>query len=312
MRERLINWGLFIVLCFIWGSSFMLMKIGNHELDPYHVASLRIFSAGLVLLPFAFTALKTIPRNKIFLAILSGLLGSFFPAYLFTIAQTKIDSSLAGILNALTPLFTIIIGVLFFKLKAARNKWLGIIIGFIGLGLLPFAANKTVSFNDLSYAFLILLATIFYGVNVNMVGKYLKSVNSINIAALAFVFLMIPSAIILYTTGYFDLDFSDPGTGTAAVRRGFAGTLITAFSSENKIVSATAASVVLGVLGTAVASTIFYMLLKRAGALFASTVTYGIPFVAIFWGLIDNETITVWQVGCLGIILSGVYLANRN
>lgn len=288
MRERLINWGLFIVLCFIWGSSFMLMKLGIHELDPYQVASIRLFSAGLVLFPFAFKALQQIPRNKVFYAILSGLLGSFFPAYLFTIAQTRIDSSLAGILNALTPLFTIILGVLFFRLKASGRKWTGIIIGFIGLSLLPFAANKGISLNDFSYALLVLLATVFYGINVNMVGNYLKSVNSLHIAALAFVFLMIPSAIILYVTGYFEHSLTDP-----------------------RLVKATAASAVLGVMGTAVASIIFYMLLKRAGALFASTVTYGIPFVAIFWGLIDNETITALQVGCLGIILSGVYLANR-
>lgn len=288
MRERLINWGLFILLCVVWGSSFRLMKEGNKFIDPYQVASLRIFSAGLVLAPFAFKAIRTIPRNKIFLAILSGLLGSFFPAYLFTIAQTRIDSSLAGILNALTPLFTVIIGVMFFRLKAAPNKWLGIIIGFIGLVLLPFAANKGISLRDFSYSLLILLATIFYGVNVNMVGNYLRTVNSINIAALAFVFLMIPSAIILYVTGYFNLDLSN-----------------------DNIIKATTASAVLGVMGTALASTLFYILLKRAGALFASTVTYGIPFVAIFWGLIDNETITIWQVGCLGIILSGVYLTNR-
>ena len=288
MRERLINWGLFILLCVVWGSSFRLMKEGNRFIDPYQVASLRIFSAGLVLAPFAFKAIRTIPRNKIFLAILSGLLGSFFPAYLFTIAQTRIDSSLAGILNALTPLFTVIIGVMFFRLKAAPNKWLGIIIGFVGLALLPFAANKGISLRDFSYSLLILLATIFYGVNVNMVGNYLRTVNSLNIAALAFVFLMIPSAIILYVTGYFELDLSN----------------------EN-IIKATTASAVLGVMGTALASTLFYILLKRAGALFASTVTYGIPFVAIFWGLIDNETITIWQVGCLGIILSGVYLTNR-
>lgn len=288
MRQTLINWGLFIVLCFIWGSSFMLMKIGNHELNPYHVASIRIFSAGLVLSPFAFNALKDIPRNKVLLAILSGLLGSFFPAYLFTIAQTKIDSSIAGILNALTPLFTIIIGVLFFKLKAAGNKWLGIIVGFIGLALLPFAAEKKIVFDELSYSLLILLATIFYGVNVNMVGNYLRTINSLNIAALAFVFLMVPSLLVLYITGYFHLDLSD-----------------------TKIIKATTASAVLGVMGTAVASTLFYMLLKRAGALFASTVTYGIPFVAILWGLIDGEIITVWQIGCLGIILLGVYLANR-
>lgn len=289
MRERLINWTLFIVLCFIWGSSFMLMKLGIHQLDPYQVASLRIFSAGLVLFPFAFSALKQIPRKKLFLAILSGLLGSFFPAYLFTIAQTRIDSSLAGILNALTPLFTVIIGVLFFRLKAAGNKWLGIIVGFIGFCLLPFAANKSVSLNDFSYSLLVLLATVFYGINVNMVGNYLRSVNSLHIAALAFVFLMIPSSIILYSTGYFEQDLSDPA-----------------------VLKATVASAVLGVMGTAVASIIFYMLLKRAGALFASTVTYGIPFVAIFWGLIDNETITMLQVSCLGIILFGVYLANRN
>lgn len=288
MRQTLINWGLFIVLCFIWGSSFMLMKIGNHELNPYHVASIRIFSAGLVLSPFAFNALKDIPRNKVLLAILSGLHGSFFPAYLFTIAQTKIDSSIAGILNALTPLFTIIIGVLFFKLKAAGNKWLGIIVGFIGLALLPFAAEKKIVFDELSYSLLILLATIFYGVNVNMVGNYLRTINSLNIAALAFVFLMVPSLLVLYITGYFHLDLSD-----------------------TKIIKATTASAVLGVMGTAVASTLFYMLLKRAGALFASTVTYGIPFVAILWGLIDGEIITVWQIGCLGIILLGVYLANR-
>jgi drug/metabolite transporter (DMT)-like permease len=289
MKERIINWGLFILLCVIWGSSFMLMKIGNHQLNPYHVASIRIFSAGLVLSPFAWSAVKAIPLNRIFLAILSGLLGSFFPAYLFTIAQTKIDSSIAGILNALTPLFTIIIGVCFFNLKAARNKWIGIIVGFIGLSLLPFAANKEIRFDEMSYSLLILLATIFYGINVNMVGSYLRTVNSLNIAAMAFVFLMVPSAIVLYVTGYFDLDLTD-----------------------SKIIKATTASAVLGVMGTAVASTLFYMLLKRAGALFASTVTYGIPFVAILWGIFDYETITIWQVGCLGVILSGVYISNRS
>jgi drug/metabolite transporter (DMT)-like permease len=267
----------------------MLMKVGIHELDPYHVASLRLFSAGLVLLPFAFRAIRQIPRDKFWLVILSGFLGSFFPAYLFCVAQTKIDSSLAGILNALTPLFTIIIGVLFFKLKAAPNKWLGIVVGFIGLALLPFAANKGISFKDFSYSLLVLLATIFYGVNVNMIGTHMKTVNSINIASLAFVFLIIPSSLILYFTGYFDLDLDNV-----------------------LVIIATGASAVLGMMGTAVASILFYMLLKRAGALFASTVTYGIPFVAIFWGVIDHEVITFWQVGCLGIILGGVYLANRN
>ncbi len=288
MRNALINWGLFIVLCLIWGSSFVLMKLGIEKLNAYEVASLRMLSAGVVLIPYAVKAIKAIPKEKVWYAILSGLLGSFFPAYLFCIAETRIDSSLAGILNAFTPLFTVVIGVSFFHLKASRNKWLGIVVGFIGLLLLPFASSKGIVLKEFSYSLFCLLATVLYGINVNMVGTHLRTVNSINIAALAFVFLMIPSGITLYFAGYFDRTLSNP-----------------------EIVQATMASSILGIMGTAVASILFYMLLKRAGALFASTVTYGIPFVAILWGVVYGETITFYQIGCVGIILFGVYLANR-
>jgi len=117
MDKKLINWGIFILLSIIWGSSFLLMKIGMQagsvQLSPYQVASLRMVFAGIVLVPFAFKALKQIPKNKLGLVILSGIIGSFIPAYLFCIAETKIDSALAGILNSLTPLFTIIVGMVF-------------------------------------------------------------------------------------------------------------------------------------------------------------------------------------------------------
>ncbi len=287
MRDKLINWGIFIALSIIWGSSFILMKEGMHALSAYQVASIRILSAGLVLTPFALKALKQVPRNKWLLVILSGLLGNFFPAYLFCIAETEIDSSLAGILNALTPMFTILVGISFFQLKASSTKILGVIIGFVGLCLLMLS-GKEVSFNNLSYAGLVLLATLFYGINVNMVGRYMKEVGSLNIASLAFVFLIIPSSIILYTTGYLNMALLD-----------------------SSVLKATSASFVLGVLGTAFASIIFYMLVKRAGTLFASMVTYGIPFIAVFWGLLDGEQITLLQVGCLGVILCGVYLVNK-
>lgn len=287
MRDRLINWGIFIALSVIWGSSFILMKEGMHALSAYQVASIRILSAGLVLTPFALKALKQVPRNKWLLVILSGLLGNFFPAYLFCIAETEIDSSLAGILNALTPMFTILVGISFFQLKANSTKILGVIIGFVGLCLLMLS-GKEVSFNNLSYAGLVLLATLFYGINVNMVGRYMKEVGSLNIASLAFVFLIIPSSIILYITGYLNMALLD-----------------------SSVLKATSASFILGVLGTAFASIIFYMLVKRAGTLFASMVTYGIPFVAVFWGLLDGEQITLLQVGCLGVILCGVYLVNK-
>jgi len=287
LRDKLINWSLFTILSLIWGSSFILMKEGMKTLSPYHVASLRILSAGVVLIPFARKALAQVPKEKLLLVILSGLLGSFFPAYLFCVAETRIDSSLAGIMNALTPLFTIIIGIAFFQLKAGRRKIIGVLVGFIGLCLL-IAPKGDFRFEDFSYSLLVLLATVFYGINVNMVGRHMQGVGSLNIASLAFVFLIIPTLVILYVTGYFALPL-----------------LQTAF------IISTLASVVLGVCGTAIASILFYMLVKRAGTLFASMVTYGIPFIAVLWGLWGGETITLLQVGCLGIILVGVYLVNK-
>jgi drug/metabolite transporter (DMT)-like permease len=263
------------------------MKAGMNTLTPYHVASLRIFSAGLVLIPFARKAFLQIPKDKMLLVIFSGLLGSFFPAYLFCIAETKIDSSLAGILNALTPLFAILVGISFFQLKAGTQKIIGVLIGFAGLCLL-IAPSGNISFEHFSYSLLILLATLFYGINVNIVGRHMQGIGSLNIASLAFVFLVIPCIIILYFTGYFDLPLT-----------------------SKDVMLSTLASFVLGAMGTAVASILFYMLIKRAGTLFASMVTYGIPFIAVLWGVWGGEQVTLMQVGCLGIILVGVYLVNK-
>ena len=288
LREKIFNWTLFIVLSFIWGSSFVLMKEGMQVLSPYQVAALRILSAGVVLIPFAFRAIKQVPKNKLGLVALSGILGSFIPAFLFCLAETKIDSSLAGILNALTPFFTILVGIAFFELKAERKKIIGILIGFIGLILL-FTGNGHIDFKNVSYSSFIFVATILYGLNVNMVGRHMHGIGSVNIATLAFVFLIIPCLFILYFTGYFALPLS-----------------------QKDYIFSTGASAILGIMGTAVASILFYMLIKRAGAVFSSMVTYGIPFVAVFWGLMLDEQITIWQVISLSVILTGVYLANSN
>ncbi len=287
MQKQVLNWIIFSLLCIIWGSSFILMKGGMNVLSPYQVASIRIISAGLVLLPFSLKALRHIPKEKRGVVVLSGLLGSFFPAYLFCIAETKIDSALAGIMNALTPLFVIITGISFFQLKVKKLQLLGIIVGFIGLSLLV-AAGSNISLEYFSYSLLVLLATLLYGINVNMVGKHMQGIGSIEIASMAFVFLLIPCLIILYFTGYFALPLT-----------------------EDAYLLSTGASAILGIFGTAVASVLFYMLVKRAGALFASMVTYGIPFVAIGWGIWGGEQVNLIQVTCCGIILIGVYLANK-
>jgi drug/metabolite transporter (DMT)-like permease len=265
------------------------MKEGMKVLTPYQVATLRMLSAGIVLLPFAYQAFKNIPSNQLGLVILSGFLGSFFPAYLFCIAETKIDSSLAGILNAFTPLFTILTGILFFKMKIlTAKKTAGIIIGFTGL-LLLFTSNGHVDFKNISYSALILLATLLYGLNLNLVGRRLHHIGSLNIATLAFVFLIIPCLVILYYTGYFSLPM---GNAT--------------------FIYSTVASAALGIMGTAVASVLFYLLIKKAGALFSSMISYAIPVVAVGWGLLLDEQVTRMEIVSLGVILTGVYLVNSN
>jgi drug/metabolite transporter (DMT)-like permease len=287
MHAKWTNWLVFALLALVWGSSFILMKEGLKSFSPYQVASLRMLSAGLILLPFAYKAIQLIPRAKMGLVLLTGFLGNFIPAFLFCIAETEIDSSLAGILNSLTPLFTIIVGVLFFKVNTSWVKVLGMIIGFIGLSFL-LASGKDVSLHNLSFAGLVLLATLLYGINVNLVGRHMQNLGSLNIASLAFAFLVIPSFGVLYFTGFFNYSLHNPA-----------------------VIKSLMASSILGIVGTSIATILFYFLVKRAGILFGSMVTYGIPVVAVGWGLIDGESLSFKQLICLGVILLGVYIVNR-
>jgi drug/metabolite transporter (DMT)-like permease len=276
----------FMALCVIWGSSFILMKEGMKGLSAYQVATIRILSAGVVLLPVAIKQFKKIPANKLGYVLLSALLGSFFPAYLFCLAETWIDSSLAGFLNSLTPIFTIVIGLLFFGQLLQLNKLVGVLIAFGGMLLLLFA-HGSVNIQYLSYAGYALIATVMYGLNINLVSKHLQQIGTLPVVSVGFAMLLVPCIIILASTGYFQLPLS-----------------------QNKLLLSSAASSVLGIMGTAVATVLFYILIKRAGGFFASMVTYGIPFIALSWGLLAGETINGWQVLGLAVILSGVYLAN--
>jgi drug/metabolite transporter (DMT)-like permease len=288
-------WLLFISLCLIWGSSFILMKLGMFTPDhgtvltANQVAAIRILSASLVLLAFAPGAWKRLPSTGTGIYVfLSGLLGSFFPAFLFCLAESKIDSSLAGTINAMTPIFTLLIATIFFNNKIALHKWLGIAVGFAGC-LLLFVGKGTASGGSYSYAAYAVLATVFYGINVNMVRQRLMQVPSLDIAALAFSFLLLPSLAVLYFSGFFQLPL---------LKAPYLGAIL--------------ASATLGIIGTALASVLFYILVKRAGIVFASLVTYGIPFVALGWGILYGEKIADTQMLALLIILSGVYLANQN
>jgi len=292
MSNKFISWAIFIILCIIWGSSFKLMHDSQQGLSAAQIAALRIFSAGLVFVPFAFFHFSKIPKNKLGLVILSAVFGNLLPAFLFAEAITKLDSSLAGILNSLTPICVVVIGIFFFKDKIKSQKIAGVLTGFLGLVLLTILPllleKKAMSFDNLSYTLLIVLATFLYGINVNMVGHYLKGINPIHNATVSLAFMTIPAGIILWQQGFHQINFNDVHV-------------------QNSVW----ASIGLGIGGSAIATALFYILVQRAGILFASLVTYGIPFIALFWGFIDGEKITWVKPLCLAIILLGVYLANR-
>ena len=288
MNNKFINWLLFILLSFIWGSSFILMKEGLLHLSAFQVASIRIISSGLVLLPVALVSIRQIPRKKVGIVFLSGVLGSLFPAYLFCVAEQGIDSSLAGTLNSLTPIFVILTGALFFGAKPSYDKIWGILLAFSGSLLLFFSQPNLGVGNNSLYIFFVVLATALYGINVNMVHKHLQELGSLKIASVALSLNAIPAAVVLFFTGYFDQDLFGAGV-----------LMSTGFAS------------ILGVFGTALASILFYILIKKAGAVFASMVTYGIPAVAILWGIWYGEHIGWKQALSVGIILAGVWTANR-
>lgn len=288
MDRGLLSWIIFAGLCFIWGSSFILMKQSLEVLGSFEVASLRIASAGLVLTPFFINSWRRIPRGKILLVFVSGLMGSLFPAYFFCVAQEHVESSLAGSLNALTPIFVIVLGALFFRTRTATGQVLGILLSFCG-SILLYAGHSGFSIDSgIFYAFLILLATLAYGINVNLVNRYLTGISSADIAVVAIVLIAIPASIVLGFTDFFGRDAGNPGYQEAVFY-----------------------TILLGVLGTSLASVIFYMLIKRSGPVFSSMVTYGIPVVANFWGFVFGERVGLWQILCLGLILAGVFLATR-
>jgi drug/metabolite transporter (DMT)-like permease len=285
-QQKGINWILFIVLALLWGSSFILMKRAAVQLSGWQIGAIRIFSAGLVFLPFGIFHCKSIPKAKLPIVVLTGFLGNLFPAFLFGIAiQRKIESSLAGILNSLTPLFVLLIGVFFFKVVVQRKQLIGVLVGFVGLLVLSILKGP-VTVNDVGLTLLILLATLFYGLNVNIIGTYLKGVDPIKMATVSLSFLTLPAGIVLLLN---PVSFSKSA------------------GMQNSILSVIA----LGILGSAIATAVFYLLIKKAGGLFASLVTYAVPVVAIFWGILANENMGTLQIGCLGIILAGVYLANK-
>jgi drug/metabolite transporter (DMT)-like permease len=287
-KNTLTSYSIFLLLTLIWGSSFILMKYSLTQLSPVQTAALRIFSAALVLLPFGIIHFNKIPRRKLFFVILGGLTGNLLPAFLFTAAiADRTESSLASILNSTTPLCVVLIALLIFRDKISPLQILGVGLGFTGIVFL-YAFRGNISAADLGPAGLILLATLSYGVNINIVGHYLKDLNPFHIATVSIGSMIIPTSIILWYTHFFHLPFK-----------------------QHAVAMAVGEAVTLGIVCTALATSLYYILIKKAGGVFASLVTYAIPFVGILLGAQDNEPLTIEMIPALGLILFGVYLTKK-
>lgn len=285
-KSRTVQIATLAFLSIIWGSSFILMKRGLEVFPASEIAALRMFLVFLVLLPSTiqhFSELK--PSNRWwFFAV--GIFGSALPYFLFVTAQTEISSSLSGILNSLTPLFTLIIAVFFFKQKVRSISMLGVSLGLIGaIGLIYFSAEHKVSQSFTIYMILPIIASASYGINVNIIKTYLQNINPV--AVTAWSFAMIGPLAGVYLLGFSDFTSNIQLTG-GLVSFGYIA--------------------ILAVVGTALAVLIFNMLIKHTTALFASSVTYLIPIIAIIWGIIDGEEFNLIQLLFVIVILGGISL----
>ena len=273
-------------LALIWGSSFVLMKRGLESYSDMQVAALRLFIAFLSLLPFLYSALKELNKKHIVPLIITGVLGNGIPAFLFTRAQTTLESSFVGILNSLTPIFTLVLGIYFFKSKPTKTNIVGIIIGFLGALLLYVSEIPDFSTVNIG-VLLVVIACLFYGASVNVIRKYLADMNFLHISAIAFMFVGPFAGFYIFTT-----DFLSIATTTNGL------------TSLGYIT-------ILAVVGTSFSVVVFNKLIKDTSAIFATSVTYLIPIVALFWGLLENEQIRNEHYIGICIILCGVYLVNK-
>lgn len=287
LSKKSVQWIVLAALAFVWGSSYFLIKKGLRTFDETELAALRIAIAFIILAPIAIYNLKKIKKSKILPLFLVGALGSALPAFLFAKAQTTLSSSVAGILNSIVPVFTMLIGVTLFKTKFLKINILGLFIGLIGAVTLIWVDKSSNITFDFMGAVYVVLATICYGISVNVIKESLPEISSMEITSFAFLFIGIPVIPILLLTNFTEKLV----THEAWMDLGY----IT----------------LLSVFGTALAILYFNKLIKHTSAIFATTVTYLIPIVAVMWGVLDGEPLTVFHFMACLIILVGVYLVNK-
>lgn len=289
-----IKWLSLFILTLIWGSSFILIKKGLQEFSPYQVGALRMIIASVSLLLIGGYRLKEIPKSLWKWIILCGFLGSFFPMFLFPLAETQVESAIAGVLNALTPLFVFIFGLFFFKARYTKINFLGLLISFsatIALIVIPNLNQSSSAVlgkeTSIPHALLIVFATFLYAISSLIYKKKLTGFNQITITTAVFSTLLIPGILVLISTGFF--------------------TQFHATTAQNHSLFFV---FLLGFMGSGVAMLLYNRLIQSSTAIFASSVTYLMPMVSLMWGIQDGEQIQFFHLICFALILIGVYLIN--
>lgn len=289
MSQKFLSWIILFLLVLTWGSSFILIKRGLEYFTAIEVGALRVVLTFLSLLPFSLAKLFKINIIDFLWLSVSGIIGSLLPAFLFALAQTGIDSSTAGLLNALTPLFTLVIGFLLFGIKSKLINVLGVFVGLAGaVGLVAVSGGNQFSFN-LKYAAMIMLATIFYAINVNLIKSKLKHINALTITSITFFVAGLIATFILFA-------FTDLSTQLVTNESAWKGLIYIG---------------ILAVVGTALAMIGFNTLIKLTTPIFASSVTYLIPIVAMIWGIADGEYFSIQHFIWVALIIGGVVLVNH-
>jgi drug/metabolite transporter (DMT)-like permease len=282
------KWYLLIFLGCVWGSSFLLMKLGLKGVDPIQMGSLRILFAAAFLIVVGFKQLTKISLHKWKYIALTSMFGTFLPVYLFAIALSKIDGSISSILNSLTPLNTLIAGILFFKMDVQRRQIFGVIIGFVGCVLLVLFGDGENTTENYYYALLVVLASVFYGINVNLIKKYLSDLKPLTISTGNFIVMLFPALLVLYFSDFFEI------------------------ASEPKVITSLGYIAILGIVGTGLSNILFFKLIQLSSPVFASSVTYLIPVVAILLGyFVMNETLNIVQGIGASVVLLGVYFSSK-
>ncbi|WP_026754529.1 DMT family transporter [Sediminibacter sp. Hel_I_10] len=289
MQDQSKKWLYLVILALIWGSSFILIKKSLMGLSPFQLGALRTIITGLILFSVGARSLRTIERSRWKYVILSGFLGSFIPAFLFAIAETEIDSAVTSILNSLVPLNAILLGFAIFKIGFTKRQMAGVIIGFIGTSVLVFRGAEVNPEQNYLYAGFIIVSTVMYALNVNIIKRYLQDVKPLAIATGNYVGIILPAIFVLLYSDFFSSEtFNHPDFEMSMLYVG-----------------------ILSLFGTAMAKVIFNTLVQISTPVFASSVTYLMPIVALSWGLLDGEDLGWLQLLASAIILFGVYLANR-